>query len=72
MKHRCRRAEAKGDNRLNLDVYGKLSKKPSVSDRRNFSGAERAVGVIRSRNEGGEGGEGCDPDEKQKKKPNVK
>lgn len=30
------------------------------------------MGVIRSRNEGGEGGEGCYSDEKQKKKPNVK
>ncbi len=41
-----------------------------MSAEQNFSGAKRAGGVIRSRTEGGEGGEGCDPDEKQKM-PNV-
>lgn len=41
--------------------------KPWVSGRQNFSGAKRAVGVI-SRNEEGEREEGCDPDEKFKKK----
>lgn len=41
--------------------------KPWESGRQDFSGAKRAVGVIRSRNEEGEREEGCDPDEKKKK-----